>query len=245
MSEQHCQTPPSVVLTHVEKSFDGRPVLSDINFDVEPGEFVALLGRSGSGKTTILRLLARLERADSGAVQVPSARSAVFQEPRLIPSMRVWKNVVFGLRGARGHKQVAIDALTEVGLPGHHRAWPATLSGGEAQRVALARALTRQPELLLLDEPFASLDALTRIRMHDLVNALWGQHSPAVVLVTHDVDEAVMLADRILVLTDGTISLDITNAAPRPRRYGDRSATRLRQQLLDELGVHEATASTD
>ena len=170
---------------------------------------MALLGASGSGKTTLLRILAGLEAATAASVRVPEVRTVVYQEPRLVASKRVWRNVVIGLpRAERRHRDRAVAALREVGLGDKADAWPGTLSGGEAQRVALARALVREPELLLLDEPFAALDALTRLRMQDLVADLCARHRPGALLVTHDVEEAVLLADRVLVLRDGRISVD-------------------------------------
>lgn len=158
----------AVELHGVSRVFAGRAVLDGFALTIRPAEFVAILGASGTGKTTLLRLLSGLDRADGGTVRVPRRRSVVFQEPRLVPAKRVWQNVVLGRRGAAARAR-AEAALTEVGLADQVNAWPKTLSGGEAQRVALARALVQQPDLLLLDEPFAALDALTRIRMHELV----------------------------------------------------------------------------
>ncbi len=221
----------------VAKSFDGRPVLDGLDVSVARGEFVALLGASGSGKTTLLRVLAGLERAGAGEVFVPEVRTTVYQEPRLVASMRVWRNVVIGLPRQTGTRERSVDALREVGLEDKADAWPTTLSGGEAQRVALARALVREPELLLLDEPFAALDALTRLRMQDLVADLCARHRPGALLVTHDVEEAVLLADRVLVLKDGRISVDQQVDLPRPRRVGGRAFDALRDRLLAELGV--------
>ncbi len=143
----------------------------------------------------------------------------------------------------RGQADRGLRALTEVGLERQARDWPATLSGGEAQRVALARALVREPELLLLDEPFAALDALTRLKMQDLVGELCRAHRPAVLLVTHDVDEAVRLADRVCVLRDGRIVTDEIVAVDRPRDPGDPAFADLRRRLLAELGVHTPTAA--
>lgn len=214
---------------------DARPVLDRLDLDIAPGEFVALLGASGSGKTTLLRTLAGLDPVPTDAVvELPSRVAVAFQQPLLLPWKSVWRNVALGLSGDARPRAEA--ALAEVGLSHRLDAWPATLSGGEAQRAALARALVREPGLLLLDEPFAALDALTRIRMHALVLDLWSRHRPATLLVTHDVDEAVALADRVLVLAGGRIILDQPNELPRPRTTA-RTA-RLRTDLLEALGVH-------
>lgn len=226
----------AVRLEGVSRVFGSRTVLDAIDLAIRPAEFVAVLGPSGTGKTTLLRLLAGLDRANRGRIVVPERRSVVFQEPRLVPAKRVWENVVLGRRGSQA-KEEARAALVEVGLGGHVEAWPLTLSGGEAQRVALARALVREPGLLLLDEPFAALDALTRIKMHDLVLQLWRGHHPAVVLVTHDVDEAILLADRVLVLSNGAVGLDLQIDLPRPRERTGAPFAALRSRLLAELGV--------
>jgi sulfonate transport system ATP-binding protein len=220
----------------LSKHFGPNVILDQLNLDIRAGEFVALLGRSGSGKTTLLRALAGLHRITSGTLEVPQARAAVFQEPRLMPWKRAWRNVTLGLKIDQPRER-ARRALAEVGLDHRENAWPATLSGGEAQRVALARALVREPQLLLLDEPFAALDALTRIRMHQLILALWRQHRPSVLLVTHDVDEAVLLADRVLVLEKGRIVSDIAITQPRPRSAERPEFQRVRAQLLQLLGV--------
>ncbi|HEX2885479.1 MAG TPA: ABC transporter ATP-binding protein [Vineibacter terrae] len=226
----------------MSRVFGDRAVLDRIDLSIRPADFVAVLGPSGTGKTTLLRLLAGLDRADAGRLAVPERRSVVFQEPRLIPAKRVWQNVVIGRRGAQARDE-ARTALAEVGLASHVDAWPLTLSGGEAQRVALARALVREPSLLLLDEPFAALDALTRIRMHELVLQLWRKHHPAVVLVTHDVNEAILLADRVLVLANGAIGLDLAIELPRPRERTGTHFASLRSRLLAELGVEARTAT--
>jgi len=219
------------------RRFGSNTVLHNLNLELEPGSFTALLGRSGSGKTTLLRTLAGLDPAPGDAgIDLPDRVAAVFQEPRLLPWKRIWANVALGLPGADA-KARAERALGEVGLSRHHEAWPATLSGGEAQRAALARALVREPRLLLLDEPFAALDALTRIRMHALVLELWRAHRPTTLIVTHDVDEAVLLADRVLVLDAGRIAADIPVEIPRPRSHGDAGFVALRRRLLGELGV--------
>jgi sulfonate transport system ATP-binding protein len=231
--------PVAFAVNGASRTFIGQPVLHALDLVVRAGEFVALLGASGSGKTTLLRILAGLDAPDAGEVRVPEARTVVFQEPRLIQSKKVWRNVVVGLSGAQASRQRALEALAEVGLDHRADAWPATLSGGEAQRAALARALVRQPKLLLLDEPFAALDALTRLKMQRLIADLCQAHGPATLLVTHDVEEALLLADRVLVLRDGRIAFDRRISLPQPRRAGGQFFDTLRSALLAELGVHE------
>lgn len=229
----------------VRRVFNGRAVLDGVDLQLRKGDFVALLGPSGTGKTTLLRILGGLDTADGGRVIVPRARSTVFQEPRLIPAQKVWRNVVLSAPRPRAARRRATDALAEVGIAGHGDAWPRTLSGGEAQRVALARALVTEPDLLLLDEPFAALDALTRIRMHDLLAALCARHEPAVVLVTHDVDEAILLADRVLVLSNGSIALDQAVTIDKPRNRDDPRFLDLRATLLEQLGVARTVGGGD
>ena len=224
-------------ITRLGKRFGDRVVLEDLELTIQPGEFVALLGRSGSGKTTLLRILAELDNNYDGTISVPSRRAVVFQDARLLPWARVLDNVVLGLR--RQEREHGQAVLAEVGLAGRERSWPVTLSGGEAQRVALARALVREPDLLLLDEPFGALDALTRIRMHALLRRLVDRYRPTVLLVTHDVDEAIGLADRVLVLADGRIRLDRPVAIRQPRRQHSPSFADLRARLLTELGVDD------
>ncbi len=230
---------PAVRIRGLTRAFGGAPVLHSLDLQIAAGEFVALLGRSGSGKTTLLRTLAGLDPVQQGHVDMPARRAVVFQEPRLLPWKRVWRNVALGLRGEDVQAR-ARAALQEVGLAHREDAWPLTLSGGEAQRTGLARALVRDPELLLLDEPFASLDALTRLRMQALVSALWVRHRPAVLFVTHDVDEALLLADRALVLEGGRIRTELAVRLPRPRRHAHPGFAELRSHLLLALGVDES-----
>jgi sulfonate transport system ATP-binding protein len=218
------------------REFAGRRVLDGLDLDIAPGEFVALIGRSGTGKSTLLRALAGLDREVTGELTVPGSTAVAFQEPRLMPWRRVWANVALGLR-VSDPKSVARAALDEVELTERADAWPLTLSGGEAQRASLARALVREPSLLLLDESFSALDALTRITMHRLVVRLWAHHQPAVLLVTHDVDEALALADRVIVLANGKITDSRQVQVPRPRDREDPDLVNLRAHLLTELGV--------
>jgi sulfonate transport system ATP-binding protein len=223
----------------LHRSFtDDRPVLTGLDLAIEPGEFVALLGRSGSGKSTLLRALAGLDQdaRGTGEIEVPEQVSVVFQDSRLLPWQRVLGNVVLGLKGPTA-KDRGRAALTEVGLAGRERAWPRELSGGEQQRVALARSLVREPELLLADEPFGALDALTRIRMHGLLRVLHERHRPAVLLVTHDVDEAIALADRVLVLDAGSVGTERRIDLEGPRDPSDPRFAAIRTDLLAALGL--------
>jgi sulfonate transport system ATP-binding protein len=226
---------PAVRVRNFTRRFGAVTVLDDLSLEIGQGEFVALLGRSGSGKTTLLRTLAGIDDAPGQDVLTPATRAVVFQDARLMPWKRVWRNVALGLRGEDVRRR-AEAALAEVGLSERLDVWPSTLSGGEAQRVSLARALVRDPGLLLLDEPFAALDALTRLKMHDLVLSLWRRHAPSVLLVTHDVDEAIALADRVLVLENGRIAAEERIVLPRPRAT-DAAFQDIRARLLARLGV--------
>lgn len=234
----------AVRIRGLRRTFGARDVLDGLDLDIAQGEFLALLGASGTGKTTLLRILGALDRHDAGTVLVPRSRTVVFQEPRLVPSKKVLGNVTVALPRGPHTRETGRRALAEVGLERHADAWPGTLSGGEAQRVALARALIREPELLLLDEPFAALDALTRLRMHDLVGELCRRHRPAVLLVTHDVDEAIRLADRVAVLRDGRLAVDERIGIDHPRDSADPGFAALRTRLLTELGVHRPPGPT-
>jgi sulfonate transport system ATP-binding protein len=229
-----------VRIEKLTRRFGDHVVLDGVDLDIAPGEFVALLGRSGSGKSTLLRALAELDHdvAGGGELWVPRRVSVVFQDSRLLPWRRVLDNVILGLRVPDARRRGA-GALAEVGLAWRERAWPNQLSGGEQQRVALARSLVGEPELLLADEPFGALDALTRIRMHDLLRALCERHRPAVLLVTHDVDEAVKLADRIVVLDRGRLAVDMRPDLPQARTPRDPAVQATRELLLTALGVSE------
>jgi sulfonate transport system ATP-binding protein len=232
---------PVVRVSGLRRAFAAQVVLDDFDLRIDGGEFVAMLGRSGSGKSTLLRVLAGLDAQVSGSVVVPRSRAVVFQNPRLLPWRRALPNVTFALNdGGHDARDRGRAALAEVGLADKARAWPLSLSGGEAQRVALARALVREPDLMLLDEPFGALDALTRIKMYGLLHELWARRRMAVLHVTHDVDEAILLADRVVVLAGGRVSLDRRVGLPFPRTRGDAGFAELRSVLLAELGVREA-----
>ena len=235
---------PVVRIRGLTRRFTLKGVLNGVDLDIARGEFVALLGRSGSGKSTLLRAVAGLdwEAEGSGDIQAPERLSVVFQDARLLPWKRVLDNVVLGLPGPDALAR-ARRALEEVELAGREDAWPSELSGGQQQRVALARGLAREPELLLADEPFGALDALTRLRMHALLRRLSELHRPAVLLVTHDVDEAITLADRLVVLDDGRIADEIQVALPPDKRTGGPEYAALRSRLLALLGVEQAAAA--
>lgn len=229
-------------LRNVNKWYGEHHVLDSVSVAVDRGEIVALIGRSGSGKSTVLRVFAGLSKDHTGERIVRGAPALAFQEPRLFPWRDVRTNVVYGLnRGKLGHQDArarADRALADVGLADRANVWPSTLSGGQAQRVSLARALVAEPELLLLDEPFGALDALTRLTMRALLLDLWREHGFGVLLVTHDVDEAVALADRVLVLEDGRVAHTVTIDDPRPPAGQANAETeRYRAELLDKLGV--------
>ena len=226
-------------LSGVSKWYGDNRVLDDVSLRVTRGEIVALVGRSGSGKSTVLRVLAGLSDDHTGERVVSGPPSVAFQEPRLLPWRDVRTNVGYGLYRSRLAKSVVRErterALDAVGLADRGQDWPLTLSGGQAQRVSLARALVAEPDLMLLDEPFGALDALTRLTMHGLLLELWRERRFGVLLVTHDVDEAVALADRVLVLDDGGVVHTLVIAEPR-RKGGDRT-DEYRGELLAKLGV--------
>jgi sulfonate transport system ATP-binding protein len=239
------ETPRGLSLTirNLRKSFGTNEVLRDIDLHVPAGQFVAIVGRSGCGKSTLLRLIAGLESIDVGSVSFgdqlqPQDVRVMFQEPRLLPWARVLANVEVGLGGERKLPDAqprAENALAEVGLSDKRAQWPAVLSGGQKQRVALARALVGNPRLLAFDEPLGALDALTRISMQRLLGRVWRNQGFTAILVTHDVSEAVALADRVLVIEGGQIAHDIDVDIRRPRQRGSAELARLEGSILDEL----------
>jgi NitT/TauT family transport system ATP-binding protein len=229
------------------------PVLDQINLEVGRGEFVALLGPSGCGKSTLLRLVAGLDFPSAGslltedkAIAGPDpSRVVVFQDPTLYPWRTVWSNVALGLE-ARGllrtHRERVEDALRLVGLTGFANAYPHQLSGGMAQRAALARALVNDPQLLILDEPLGQLDSLTRIAMQSELVSLWQRAGFTALLVTHDVEEALFLAGRVIVLSQrpAHIEAEIVNTRPYPRHRGDPHLAELRHEVFAHLGLAAA-----
>ena len=233
-----------VDVTHVAKRFGPTEVLRDIDLANRPGEFVAIVGHSGCGTSTLLRLIAGLEQPSDGAVAVDgrwlddkrpgSDTRILFQDARLLPWRRVLDNVAIGGTGDAWRTK-ARAALDRVGLADKADVWPATLSGGQRQRVALARALVSEPRLLLLDEPLGALDALTRLDMQQLIDEVWRAQGFTAVLVTHDVGEAVHLADRVVVLDHGRIAETWVIEQPRPRPRGDAALGRIEQRILDRL----------
>ncbi|BDL40786.1 ATP-binding cassette domain-containing protein [Methylorubrum extorquens] len=242
----------AITLRGLAKSFDGgAPVIRGLDLHIPAGQFVAVVGRSGCGKSTLLRLILGLEEPSAGRVTVnggagngaAQSKKIMFQEPRLLPWARVADNVAVGLGreiGRAERRKRALAVLDEVGLAEKAGNWPATLSGGQRQRVALARALVSRPALLALDEPLGALDALTRIEMQAMIERIWEAQGFTAILVTHDVGEAVAMADRILVVEEGAIALDVAVDVPRPRRRGDPALAELEGRILDRLLGHHA-----
>jgi sulfonate transport system ATP-binding protein len=238
----------ALTIRGLRKSFGEHEVLRGIDVHIPAGQFVAIVGRSGCGKSTLLRLIAGLDRADAGTISFGGETLAedirvMFQEPRLLPWARVLSNVEVGLGRQRSSTdaQVRADrALVEVGLDSKRGQWPAALSGGQKQRVALARALVSQPRVLAFDEPLGSLDALTRISMQNLLERVWVDQGFTAILVTHDVSEAVTLADRVLIIEDGRIAQDIDIDLKRPRERGSADVAALEGAILRELLRTEA-----
>jgi sulfonate transport system ATP-binding protein len=253
MTTHSTHTPTGGVRLHIQnlgKTYGQRQVLHHTELTIEPGEFVAIVGRSGCGKSTLLRLVAGLESPTQGQLEIDGQTVTglrndtriMFQEARLLPWQRVADNVALGL--PESHHEDAVKVLGQVGLGDRLYEWPAKLSGGQRQRVALARALVHNPRLLLLDEPLGALDALTRIEMHALIEQLWRDNGFTALLVTHDVQEAVALADRVILIEDGTVSLDERIDLPRPRSRGDAKFAALEKRILDRVLQHSDEEQT-
>lgn len=236
-----------LLLNGVTKRYGDNTILNALDLHVPAGQFVAVVGRSGGGKSTLLRLLAGLEAPNGGELLAGNTPLAdiqddtrmMFQDARLLPWKTVIDNVGLGLKG--NWRDNARQALRAVGLENRADEWPAALSGGQKQRVALARALIHRPGLLLLDEPLGALDALTRIEMQDLIASLWQEHGFTVLLVTHDVSEAVAMADRVLLIEEGKIGLDLAVDIPRPRRLGSVRMAELESEVLERVMKRGAT----
>ena len=231
-------------LEGLRKSFGNKAVLRGIDMQVMPGEFVAIVGCSGCGKSTMLRLIAGLEVASAGSVFLDGKQShqlnptvrMMFQDARLLPWQRVLANVELGLLGSKIYvRQTALQVLRSVGLEDRIHDWPAVLSGGQRQRVALARALASQPSMLLLDEPLSALDALTRIEMQQLIESLWQNQKFTALLITHDVEEAVVLADRVVLMENGQIKMDFPISLPRPRKRGNAVLAQTVEEILQHV----------
>ncbi len=233
----------ALTIRGLHKSFGHNEVLRGIDLYIPAGQFVAIVGQSGCGKSTLLRLIAGLEKPTAGTISFSEDTRAedirvMFQEPRLLPWASVLSNVEVGLgrdRQKADAKARAEQALGEVGLADKRDQWPSVLSGGQKQRVALARALVSHPRVLALDEPLGALDALTRISMQGLLNSVWDDQEFTSILVTHDVSEAVALADRVLVIEDGRIAQDITIDIARPRQHGAADQAALEGAILRHL----------
>lgn len=237
----------SLTVRGLGKSFGARQVLKSLDIHIPAGQFVAIVGKSGCGKSTLLRLLVGLEKSSSGEfwygadpdeAHDQSTVRVMFQEPRLLPWARVLANVEVGLgreRKKSGAHQRALTTLEEVGLGDRRDDWPSTLSGGQKQRVALARALVSRPRVLAFDEPLGALDALTRISMQRLLERIWREQGFTALLVTHDVAEALTLADRVLIIEDGVVKHDLRVDIPRPRQRGSAEIAALEGKILDVL----------
>lgn len=239
----HAVIGAEIIIEQLHKFYGKINVLEDLDLHIEPGEFIAIVGRSGCGKSTLLRLIADLEKPSYGEIKFKSARHiregitsddvrVMFQDPRLLPWRSVLKNVHLGLKEPQ--KANATDLLHQVGLSEKAKLWPTQLSGGQRQRVALARALSHKPRILLLDEPLGALDALTRLDMQALIERLWQEQGFTAILVTHDVSEAVQLADRIILLDKGQIAATFKIKLPRPRQKSIEFS-QLEKQVLDAV----------
>ncbi|WP_031546658.1 ABC transporter ATP-binding protein [Salinicoccus luteus] len=239
-------------LQDVGRTFDGREVVRNVSFTAESGEIIGLLGTSGCGKSTILRAISGLDDAYDGRIEingnvsrkVEDTTGFIFQEPRLMPWLTVLENVTFGLKGSRDQKEAAGKRYLEsVGLGGSEALYPRALSGGMAQRVAIARALVTSPEILLLDEPFSALDAFTKMQLQDLLMEIWREYRTTIILVTHDIDEATYLCDRIITLRGQPGEMDrvIPIEQERPRERGSRQLAEYKKEILGSLDLNQST----
>jgi len=233
-----------IQLYEITKQYNDNAVLKKINLTINPGQFTSIIGKSGSGKSTLLKLISALDSPTSGVITfdhiplsgINNSTTVMFQDARLLPWKSVIDNVGLGLRG--NWKEKAFHFLKQVGLEQKAEEWPAALSGGQRQRVALARALVRNPRLLLLDEPLGALDALTRLEMQQLIERLWQEQKFTTLLVTHDVNEAIRLSDRIILIEDGVIALDINVALARPRLHTGPQFGILESKVLRRIMQH-------
>ncbi len=239
----------SLALRKVSRTFNGTTAVKDVNLEVKPGEIIGLLGTSGCGKSTLLRAISGLDAEYDGEIEINGKVSKeihdttgfIFQEPRLLPWLNVLENVTFGLNGKRKDKENrAIEYLASVGLKGKEALYPRELSGGMAQRVAIARALVTSPEILLLDEPFSALDAFTKMQLQDLLLDVWKLYQSTIVLVTHDIDEALYLCDRVIILRGqpGVVKKEITIDQTRPRDRASEQLAKIKSDILASLDLN-------
>ncbi|MCT2536060.1 ABC transporter ATP-binding protein [Aquibacillus koreensis] len=245
----------SLELHNVGRTFKGKTAVQNISFSAKPGEIIGLLGTSGCGKSTILRAISGLDTDYDGDISINGNTSKeihdttgfIFQEPRLLPWLDVLENVTFGLKGKKQEKEVlAKEYIESVGLQGNEHLYPRELSGGMAQRVAIARALVTSPEILLLDEPFSALDAFTKMQLQDLLLDVWKTYQSTIVLVTHDIDEALYLCDRVIILRGqpGEIDRDILIEEKRPRARGSEKMAALKTEILESLDLNKPSSIT-
>ncbi|MCR6095197.1 ABC transporter ATP-binding protein [Salipaludibacillus agaradhaerens] len=245
----------SIKVQQVSRLFNGEPAVQHVSFKAEKGEIVGLLGTSGCGKSTLLRAISGLDTGYDGTIEInghinrgtSKDLGLIFQEPRLMPWLTVLENVCFGLEGkAKANKKKAKELLQVVGLEGFEHYYPKQLSGGMAQRTAIARALVTEPDTLLLDEPFSALDAFTKLQLQDMLLDLWQSYQPTMVIVTHDIDEALTLCDRVIILKGqpGELYKNIEVKQPKPRSKGDAGLAKLKEDIIDSLEVTKKVAPT-
>lgn len=238
----------SLNINNISRTFSGKEVVKNVSFEAGPGEIVGLLGTSGCGKSTVLRAISGLDTDYGGEVeingkisrQVEASTGFIFQEPRLMPWLDVMENVTFGLKGTKASKvELGRKYLRDVGLEGSENLYPKELSGGMAQRVAIARALITSPEVLLLDEPFSALDAFTKMQLQDLLLNIWKEYQTTIVLVTHDIEEATYLCDKIVILKNrpGRVGHEINLDEPRPRNRGSNELAEYKTEILNYLDL--------